>query len=238
MPALRVVASSAGLAVVFGIGLAAGCYSERATPPTYRYPCSSSDQCPEDESCIDGLCQIPCTTATFEDDCPQNGSYLACFNGVCAGGCDVAQTRCPGDLECIDLGLDVSGGGFIGGGSDATIGVCGRMCEPGTTSCPDGEVCLQGFCVVTCDPDAVEDLCPSGFACTLGVCIPPGFGPETASGSDAGIDSSGGTADGGTADGGTADGGTLEGGTTLMDPDAPVTSGEDTMGLADGGGDR
>lgn len=224
MPALRAVASSAALAAVFGVGFLAGCYSERATPPTYRYPCSSSSECPEDESCVEGLCQIPCTQATFEDDCPQNGSFLACFNGVCAGGCEVDQDQCPNGTECVDLGLDVSGGGFIGGGSTATIGVCGRMCETGEASCPTGEVCIEGFCVATCDPNVPDPICPSGFECTLGICAPPGLGPMTASAEGGGSD---------TADDPTATGVTLDGGTTLMDPDAPVTD-SGTMGV-DGG---
>jgi hypothetical protein len=209
---------------MFTVGLVVGCYSERATPPTYRYPCSSSEECPQDQSCIDGLCEIPCTTATFEDDCPQNGSFLTCFNGVCASGCDVEDELCPTGLECVDLGLDVSGGGFIGGGSDATIGVCGRMCEAGTTSCPDGEICLQGFCVVTCDPNLAEPICPSGFECTLGVCAPPGLGPMTASATNGGSD--------------TGDATLTTGDATLSDGGTSADGGDTTMGVHDDGVQR
>lgn len=170
MTALRAVV----LCASFGVGLFTGCYTERLPPPTYRYPCDAADDCPEGEGCIQGLCQIGCTQATFAMDCPQDGSYLACLNGVCASGCDVENDPCPGELQCIDLGLEVSGGGFFGGGGDSeTIGVCGRLCEADDAdACPSGEACVQGFCVVTCDPAADPDPCPDGLVCTLGLCIP------------------------------------------------------------------
>lgn len=167
------------LALACGVGVSIGCYSERLPPPTYRYACDADEDCDPGEVCLDGLCQIPCTQATFDEDCPSEDFYIACFNGVCSDACTVGKAQCPAPQSCISLGLDVSGGdgGFTAGAPvDDPIGVCGVECEPG--SCPEGEQCLQGFCVAQCESDAD---CSQGLACVAGLCLPSEI-PDTTTG--------------------------------------------------------
>ncbi len=184
--------------VAFGIGLSAGCYSERLPPPAYRYPCDSDLDCDQGESCVLGLCEFRCSTATFETDCPSDGSYLACINGLCANGCEVGTDTCPDLTECIDLSaLGISVGGSsnpFGGSSNTNVGVCGRMCEVGGDSCPGGEVCILGFCTPECDPEDPA-ACPEGLACLpdLGVCGPPAAAGDSGGSATNGSDSMTGT---------------------------------------------
>jgi hypothetical protein len=165
----------AGFAIACAVMGSAGCFSDRLPPPTFRYSCSVDDDCTQPEACIRGLCQIPCRQATFRDDCPAAGSYLACFNGVCSNVCTVGADHCTQPQSCIELPLDLAGsnggGGFGGGGgaSSDAIGLCGVECTPGDDVCPSGEVCLQGFCVQGCMFDAE---CQDGFSCIFGVCLP------------------------------------------------------------------
>lgn len=180
---MRPVLSSV-FAVLAGSLIASACYAERQPPPNFRYACEDESDCLDGQSCNDGLCETPCTAATFADDCT-NGELL-CLNGVCSSGCEVGEDTCPGSQQCADLGLDVSGGGsFLGGGSsDATIGVCMRPCS--TDSCGDAAVCLEGFCVPTCD---ALTPCTAGLACVGGLCLPDA-GTDSGDGTDAGDPSS------------------------------------------------
>jgi len=164
---------SSMLAVLAGALLAPSCYSEREPPPNFRYRCGGDDDCKKGQSCMDGLCETPCTMATFADDCP-NGE-LACLNGVCSSGCDLANDSCPSPQECIDLGLDLGGGGgFLSSGDpNAMIGICMRPCTD--TSCGELSVCIEGLCVQTCVSD---EQCPTSTTCQSSLCLPD-FGTTT-----------------------------------------------------------
>lgn len=201
---------SSVLAVLAGALVASACYSEREPPPSFRYACDADGDCAEGQSCIDGLCETPCTTENFAEVCVRN--ELVCLNGVCSSGCDLAKDTCPASQECVDLGIDLGNGGssFLGGSSDAEVGVCMRPCTEG--SCADAQVCIEGFCVPTCGPDM---SCPAGLECQSGLCLPDlgttsggssgaadgtDVGPVTltttdASSSDGGDSSSGGAGD-------------------------------------------
>jgi hypothetical protein len=165
-PLIRLVLACAVTASV-------ACFSERLAPPTFRYRCTSDMDCNEPEACIRGLCQIPCTQATFREDCPSAGSYAACFNGTCSNLCTIGEDHCPDPQTCIDLPIDTSaaGGGGPFGGAQPTgpLGICGVECVPGDDVCPEGEACLQGFCVQSCMFDID---CQDGFACIAGLCLP------------------------------------------------------------------
>ncbi len=146
------------------VALAApACYSERLPPPTFRHQCSANGDCGDGESCVSGLCQVECTQATATDDCGlmgQGASYLACINGVCSTACDLSADPCPGPQSCLE----------IPGISEALgSGVCMEECSAG--SCPEGELCLQGFCAPTCDPND-EGSCDDDQTCLAGVCVP------------------------------------------------------------------
>lgn len=140
----------------------AGCFIEIAEAPGFRYSCSADKDCESAEACIDGLCQVPCTSLTFDEACPEDGSYLMCFNGVCASACQVGADACSSPNSCV--GLDPSG--------ESPIGVCGAACDAmDPSTCPMGEICLAGTCFATCDVDDPES-CGSSGSCVEGICIP------------------------------------------------------------------
>ncbi len=172
---------------------ASACYSERLPPPTFRHSCGGDGECGEGESCVSGLCQVPCTLATSLEDCGQPGqgsSYFGCLNGVCSSLCDPGNDICPGEQSCATIP-----------GEDESLGVCIAECTE--DSCPDGEICIEGFCAQACDPTDPMS-CGDGETCLLGVCVP-----------DDVVETAGevGTAEGGDTDEGDTDGNS-EGGAT------------------------
>ncbi len=147
------------LSALFGL-FAPACFIEPTAPAAFRADCSAEGDCLDGESCIAGLCQIPCSLSTFATDCPQDGTYFACFNGVCASSCssDGETDSCPGAQSCIEFDLSGLGGdgdgdseadsGFGASAGDPSFSVCGQPCDdPGAPPCPGEEVCLQGFCI-------------------------------------------------------------------------------------------
>ncbi len=151
-------------------GLVSGCFTERLPPPAFRYACGSDVDCGMGDRCISGLCQTPCSQATFAMACDTR-SHVACFNGACASLCEIAEgSKCPSPQTCIDVGLsEVSS-------ETAGFGVCGTACTGDT--CPEGELCLEGFCVQSCDL-ANPLSCPTGLVCTAGFCLPDTGEPMT-----------------------------------------------------------
>lgn len=152
---------------IVAAGLLGACYSEREPPPNFRYACDRDGDCVEGQTCVDGLCETPCTNDNFAEVCTRG--ELVCLNGVCSSGCEVGGASCPGAQECVDLGLDLGGGGSFlsSGSSDAVIGVCMRECSD--SSCPAGNVCIEGFCVQSC---LMSEECPAGTSCTGNLCLP------------------------------------------------------------------
>jgi len=139
------------------------CYSERLPPPTFRHSCGGDGECVDGESCISGLCQVPCTLATATEDCnlaSQGGAYLACINGVCTSACDLGDDPCPGEQTCTEIPTLTEQLG---------AGLCIEECS--ADSCPDGETCIQGFCAQACDPTNPMS-CGEGQTCLAGVCVP------------------------------------------------------------------
>ncbi len=158
-----------GLALAAAMGLAGACFVELGEPPTVRFACGSAADCLEGEACIEGLCQPPCTLATFSDACPPDAA--ACINGVCASVCDpTVSNACTAPQECLTIDTG-SGSGDFGGTS---IGLCGTLCTE--DSCPEGEGCFEGFCLTTCDA-ADPDSCGEGETCLAGICVPEDSAP-------------------------------------------------------------
>lgn len=164
-------------AVLVGVLVGSACYAERQPPPSFRYTCDGDRDCLEGQSCIDGLCETPCTQENFEEVCVRGEVY--CLNGVCSSTCEIGGSGCPAAQECLGVeGIDLSGGGgggFFGGGgnSDVDLGLCLRRCSEGT--CADSDVCVEGVCLRTC---LVDIDCQAGFVCTMAVCLPD-FGGTT-----------------------------------------------------------
>jgi hypothetical protein len=145
----------------FAAGLGA-CFIESAQPTTFRFECSTTDDCSEGQVCDSGLCQQPCGAGLEACD---SGSF--CVNGFCSSICPVDDDVCPSPQECVPLSADEEEGGS---------GVCTILCDDTDHPCPDGQACLAGFCATVCT--TVED-CGSGEDCTeiapaFSVCVPSG----------------------------------------------------------------
>ncbi len=197
-------------ALALGSVLGISCYSEPLPPSTYRYACEGDGDCNANESCRHGRCERPCAQLTATEDCPSEEGFLTCFNGACATTCTVGSSFCTTGQECIDLGIDLGGGGNpFGGGSDAAVGICGLKCDADANAdiCPEGEICIAelGTCAVDCSQG---QPCPGGYTCFFGVCAPPDAIP--------GGDSSSGapTSDGGSTDASDTTGADSSGGST------------------------
>lgn len=84
---------------------------------------------------------MPCTAATFEDDCPSSGNYTACFNGVCASACNVDDDACPAPQSCQSIEIPPEFEEF----GIESFAVCGIACSD-ARPCPTGELCIEGAC--------------------------------------------------------------------------------------------
>lgn len=150
-------------------GLATGsgaCFIESAQPSTFRFDCSSTDECNEGEVCSDGLCQQPCGAG--EEACADG---TICLNNFCSSICPIAQDVCPEPQQCVALSEPEEG-------EEPGSGICTIPCDDTDHPCADGQLCLAGFCATTCT-DVSE--CGSGEDCTevtagLSVCVPGSSG--------------------------------------------------------------
>lgn len=155
------------LLITLCLGAALGaCFIESAQPSTFRFQCSTSDECNEGEVCSSGLCQLPCGPG--EAAC-ENGTV--CINGFCSNLCPVGQAVCPAPQECVPVAEPDDD-------REVQPGICTILCDDADHPCPDGQLCLAGFCAAQCM--SVDD-CGSGENCTevatgISVCIPSGSG--------------------------------------------------------------
>lgn len=138
---------------------AASCFIESPPPPASRYTCDTDADCEGGEVCASGLCQVPCTLATFAQDCDASVGYIACYNGFCAHLCEPSNSNCTPPQTCISIG-EIEG---------MSAGICGEDCS--VSGCPTGETCLSGVCLTSC-VDGDDAACPPEETCLDGVCLP------------------------------------------------------------------
>lgn len=138
--------------------------------PQPEAECDAETECPLGSLCVDGECvSQSCATS---DQC---GIEQYCKDHSCVDGCEAADDCMFGDVcdaetntcvagECADTRTDCGFGEFC-----APNGTCfdagGYYCKP----CEDdgdcggsGNMCLSGYCGVTCSSDAE---CPGGYDC-------------------------------------------------------------------------
>ncbi len=138
----------------------ASCFVESAQPTTFRFQCSSTDECNDGEVCSDGLCQQPCGAG--QEAC---SGTTVCLNGFCSSLCPINEDVCPAPQECVSLSASEGASGS---------GVCTISCDDTDHPCGEGQLCVVGFCVSQC---MTADDCASGEQCTeaapgLMVCTP------------------------------------------------------------------
>jgi len=140
------------LAWTLGASLAAvgGCFIEPAPPTNFRHDCDADAECIADEDrCIAGLCQRPCTAATSKVDCPSEDGYALCLNGTCASVCSTDKDSCPDPQQCLPPpeGLGATG-------QNPSVGFCGQACDAEMqTGCPEREFCIDGYCLALPDEE-------------------------------------------------------------------------------------
>ena len=145
--------------------------------------CTSDDDCPDGQICVNGVCVDGCKT---DDDCP--GSAI-CVDGRCVNpdptydGCD--KTECPDHAECKD-GVCLCDDGYTGVWSNGVL-TCYSNCEdPNAHRDEDGEcVCNDEYlwdpeherCRRECEPttphDGDGDCDTDDDPCHGVSCLPP-----------------------------------------------------------------
>lgn len=149
LPAHRPGPRSLGLGPVVLLGaLLAGCFSKPPPPPGFRTTCAEDGECADGEECVQGLCQIPCSSADPDRACPDGAGV--CFNGACSDICLLEDSRCSDPMECLEFPVEANEFTGLSEGS----GICGILCdESDPSTCPEGELCVLGFCV---DPGSLS----------------------------------------------------------------------------------
>src|SRR5690606_24467416 len=94
-----------------------------------------------------------------------------CVNGFCSSLCPIDQDVCPEPQECVEISEPEEG-------EEAPPGICTILGDDADHPCPDGQLCLMGFCATPCasDDDCGDDDECSEFAPGLSVCVPSDSG--------------------------------------------------------------
>lgn len=140
--------------------------------------CTSSEECPHNQVCINGSCGCPDGSMPGDDgrcsDCAENADCEiceVCQSGTCApkdcvdGVCDPQTGDC---IDCLNSG-------------DCDIN---EVCTNGSCNCAEGFTRINGVCVaVDCE---IDGDCPDCFQCSNNNCIPitcpPGKTPAIVNG--------------------------------------------------------
>lgn len=127
--------------------------------------CRDDDGCRDDETCDSGSCvpEEDCSAASCEPECSIDGDCNVgelCNSGSCVPGCR-DDDGCPGDNSCV------AGTCVENAGSGQSYSRCTN--DAPTTTCPQGEVCLQSedgsaVCAQSCETTSECPPAPSGSA--------------------------------------------------------------------------
>ncbi len=145
------------------LGLLACGGAERAT-------CSADTLCPFGSVCVEGVCELQaCATS---DQC---AIEQYCLSGQCIDGCaedtdcvfgstcDAATATCV-EAACADTHVDCAFGEFCASDGECVEagGAYCRACEDDGDCGGGGNLCIGGYCGVTC---AADHECPAGYDC-------------------------------------------------------------------------
>lgn len=163
--------------------------NERCHPQTFacvRDCVSDPTLCDANQVCdaTTGQCSAnPCPGANpeaCEGATPHfNTTLCACVGCVNNADCSGGQV-CNSNGTCVTAGecaqpCDPNVPGTCGGGTPYCLDNCCSECV-GAADCPQGLLCLNGFCGTP--PDCTNDpsVCPAGYECQSGSCVPPQTG--------------------------------------------------------------
>lgn len=137
---------------------------------TKEVECSETKACPFGSSCVEGKCEAQsCVTSEqcpIESYCKDYQCQVGCQSDAdCRFGdkCNAESSACEGQA-CSDTRTDCAFGEFCGvdGGCYEAGGYYCRGCSDDGDCGGNGNLCLSGYCGVTCDSD--KD-CPNGYDC-------------------------------------------------------------------------
>jgi hypothetical protein len=104
--------------------------------------------------CLDGTCVAPANQCTDTQQCPNNEQ---CVDGACVPGCNPAgPNTCPAGYSCASTGVctgnptpcgGADGGMACTGGTTCVDQHCVPKCSTGDVACTGGEVCVDNGCI-------------------------------------------------------------------------------------------
>ncbi len=142
-----------GVVALFVQGCAGLLFLERAQP------CLTTTECPQGLVCINGGCATP-----PPGPCSEQNPY-----GECPVGEICENSECVPDIRlCCDCNASQGCQACVCTSCDAN-----NQCAPGreTGCCPDGDVCVGGYCQPAECGATGTGCCESGMACEGGRCV-------------------------------------------------------------------
>jgi cysteine-rich repeat protein len=125
-------------------------------------PCTSNNQCPVGQQCLNNSCTAGCTSNT---QCPSGDQ---CANTTCTPACSTTA-QCPSGQQCVSGSCTPSCSANNQCPSGGCVdGVCTQSCNS-NTQCPSGDRCIDGSCTSTCTN---SNQCPNNEQCISGSCSP------------------------------------------------------------------
>ncbi|MFU8802620.1 MAG: hypothetical protein ACNA8W_02315 [Bradymonadaceae bacterium] len=152
-------------------------------PPTScdDVQCETGERClPESLQCVRDCIsdQSICTGDEVCDAATGQCSTPGCLNNAeCPQGQECTDGNCvpTGNPGVCTQTCDANVPGTCGGGTPYCLDSCCSECV-GAADCPQGQLCLDGFCGNPPDCSADPSVCPAGYTCNNGNCDPPQTG--------------------------------------------------------------